>query len=216
MGGCYRGGRALQRARRIHRLYRLRVDFPCATRQQPPPGRDLPRRRGQGLSEPAVHRGAKHRSGGPLGGPRGLRAKDRWEATRDSTQRQSLQWHDVRAYRYGRKPAHPFLCGRASSMGARLRGHADQGRRRGPSVLVAERRVCRLRDMGQGQPQSEPSEEEGHVAVRVRPLRSQARPSVGEEARGESLQVRNDRLHRLTHIPRGGRRGELLRQALRH
>ena len=45
-------------------------------------------------------------------------------------------------------------------MGAALRGHPDQGHRRGPSVPVAERRVRRLRDLGQGQPRRQRCKEE--------------------------------------------------------
>ena len=40
----------------------------------------------------------------------------------------------------------------AHEVGAALRGHADQGRRRGAPVPLAQRRVRRLRALGQGQP----------------------------------------------------------------
>ena len=40
----------------------------------------------------------------------------------------------------------------ARALGAAVRGDADQGHRRGASVPVAERRVRRLRALGQGQP----------------------------------------------------------------
>ena len=58
----------------------------------------------------------------------------------------------------------------AREVGAALRGDADQGRRRGASVPLAERRVRRLRALGQGQPRRQRRQEEGDARVRVRPL----------------------------------------------
>jgi hypothetical protein len=56
-------------------------------------------------------------------------------------------------------PRRPGLCRGAGEVGAGLRGHADEGRRRDASVPVAQRRVRRLRDLGQGQPEPERSQD---------------------------------------------------------
>ena len=66
----------------------------------------------------------------------------------------------------------------ARQVGAALRGHADQGRRRGASVPLAERRVRRLRALGQRQPRRQRGEEEGHARVRVCPLGAEERPQA--------------------------------------
>ena len=50
------------------------------------------------------------------------------------------------------QPAHEGVGRGAGPVGADLRDHPDQGRRRIAPVAVAERRVRRLRDVGQGQP----------------------------------------------------------------
>ena len=106
----------------------------------------------------------------------------------------------------------PGLRRRAGEVGAALRGDADEGHGRGAPVPLAERRVRRLRDLGQGQPRRQRREEEGDAAVRVRPLGAQERPHPRAEARREPLQVRDDRQHRRPHRPRRDRGGELLRQ----
>ena len=97
-------------------------------------------------------------------------------------------------------------------VGAALRGHADQGRRRGASLPLAQRRVRQLRDLGQGQPRRQRGEDEGHARVRVRPLGLQERPQARSEARRESLQVRPDRQQRRAHRARRDGGGQLLRQ----
>ena len=89
---------------------------------------------------------------------------------------------------------------------------ADQGDRRGAPLPLAERRVRRLRALGQGQPRRQRRQEEGHAAVRVRPLGAQERPHPRAEARREPLQVRHGRQHRRPHRPRRDGGGELLRQ----
>ena len=104
----------------------------------------------------------------------------------------------------------------ARALGAALRGDADQGRRRGASVPLAERRVRRLRDLGQVQPEHERAEGEGHAPVRVRPHRAPDRAPARGEARRQPVQVRHDRLDRQPHRARDRRRGQLLRQALGH
>ncbi len=58
----------------------------------------------------------------------------------------------------------------ARQVGAALRGHADQGRRRGASVPLAQRRVRQLREVGQGQPRRQRCQDQGHARVRVRAL----------------------------------------------
>ena len=50
------------------------------------------------------------------------------------------------------KADRPRVRGDARQVGAALRGHPDQGRRRGASLPFAQRRVRRLRAVGQGQP----------------------------------------------------------------
>ena len=48
----------------------------------------------------------------------------------------------------------------AREVGAALRGHADQGRRRDASVPVAQRRVRQFRALGQGQSRRQRSEDD--------------------------------------------------------
>ena len=64
---------------------------------------------------------------------------------------------------------------RRAPVGAALRSHPDQGRRRGAPVPLAQRRVRRLRALGQGQPRPERAEEAGDAPVRVRPLGAEER-----------------------------------------
>ena len=52
-------------------------------------------------------------------------------------------------------------------VGASLRGDPDEGRRRGASFPFAHRRVRKLREMGQVQPQHERAEGERHAPVRI-------------------------------------------------
>ena len=82
----------------------------------------------------------------------GLRAEDRRPGARDSAQRQPLQRPDVRRRDADdEEAARPRLCRAPHAVGAALRGDADEGRRRGASGALADRRVRRLRDLGQGQ-----------------------------------------------------------------
>ena len=55
---------------------------------------------------------------------------------------------DVPHRRGVRQSDRPRVCRAAREVGAALRGHADEGRRRGASLPLAERRVRRLRDCG--------------------------------------------------------------------
>ena len=57
------------------------------------------------------------------------------------------------------------------AMGAPLRGDADQGRRRGPPVPLAQRRVRQLRALGQGQSGPERTQDARDAGTRIRPLR---------------------------------------------
>ena len=67
----------------------------------------------------------------------------------------------------------------AREVGAALRGHADEGRRRGASLPLAERRVRRLRDAGTRATSTAASTKKKEMlAVRVRPLGAQERPQA--------------------------------------
>ena len=103
----------------------------------------------------------------------------------------------------------------ARQVGAHLRSHADEGRRRGASVPFADRRVRRLREVGQVQPQHERAEAGQHAAVRICALGAADRAATRGQARNQSLQVRHDRLDRHAYRPGHGRRRQFLRQARR-
>ena len=100
----------------------------------------------------------------------------------------------------------------ADTMGAALRGHADQGRRRGASVPVAERRVRQLRALGQRQSRRQRREDQGDARIRVCPLGAEERPQARTDARRQSLQVRPHRQQRRPHGSRRDGGGQLLRQ----
>ncbi len=91
----------------------------------------------------------------------------------------------------------------AREMGAALRGHADQGRRRGASLPLAERRVRRLRDLGQGQPRRQRARRRRRCSSSSMPRSAlKNRP----QARGAKLgtnpyQVRPGRQQRRAHRP---------------
>ncbi len=169
------GRRDQQRARPLHRLHRLRVDLEHR-RQQPAPRRRLPRRRRQGGPGRAVHHVRPVGSDDP---------KDLWkvlQAYEDKTGgnvlaiahngnlSNGIMFPEIDSFTG--KPLTQGVRGDARAVGAALRGDADQGRRRGASLPVAQRRVRRLRDLGQVQPQHERAEGEGHAPVRVRPHRA--------------------------------------------
>ena len=90
--------------------------------------------------------------------------------------------------------------------------HPDEGRRRGASVPVAERRVRELRELGQGQPRRQRGQDEGDARVRVRALCAEERPRPRGEARHEPVQVRPRGQQRRPHRARGDGGGQLLRQ----
>ena len=101
----------------------------------------------------------------------GLRGQDRRQRAGHRAQRQPEQRPHVPAHRVVHRQAGRSRVRRdARQVGAALRGHADQGRRRDASVPLAQRRVRRLRALGQGQPRPQRAEEAGDAAVRVRPL----------------------------------------------
>ena len=141
------------------------------------------------------------------------RREDRRRNPRHRAQRQSEQRPHVPDHRVVHRQAdRPRICREPRALGAALRGHADQGRRRDASVPVAQRRIRELRALGQGQPRPHRSQEAGDAGIRVRPLGAQERPQDGSRARRESLQVRPGRQHRRAHRPRRRRGGQFLRQ----
>ena len=98
-------------------------------------------------------------------------------------------------------------------VGAALRGHADQGRRRGASVPLAQRRVRQLRALGQGQSRRQRGEEARRCSSSSTPARRSRTASSSKQQLGvEPVQVRPGRQHRRAHRPRRDRRGQLLRQ----
>ena len=214
VAGDDRGGREVQRAGPVHRLHRLRVDVQHRG-QQPPPQRRLPRQRRQGQPGRAVHRLSALRQrqpGRPVEVDGRLREEDRRQRPRHRAQRQPEQRPDVPRGRGLREDARPRVRRDAREVGAALRGDADEGHRGVPPLPLAERRVRRLRALGQGQPRRQRRQEEGDARVRVRPLGPQERPEAGAAARDEPLQVRPDRLERRAHRARRHGGGQLLRQ----
>ncbi len=75
--------------------------------------------------------------------------KDRRRRARHRAQRQPFQWPHV-SDRSSRSPASRStgICRNAREVGALYEVDPDQGRRRGPSVPLAQRRVCRFRTLG--------------------------------------------------------------------
>ena len=65
----------------------------------------------------------------------------------------------------------PGLRRDAREVGAALRGDADEGRRRGAPLPLAQRRVRRLRALGQGQPRRQRREDEGDARSSSTPAR---------------------------------------------
>ena len=157
----HRGGGRGQRARPLHRLHRLRVDLEHR-RQQPAPQRHLPRRRREGqpgrAATPRSRRSAATTratcgSGWPI-----YEEKTGGEVLAHRAQRQPEQRPHVPDRRVVHRQAdRPRVCREPRALGAALRGDADQGRRRDPSVPLAQRRVRRLRALGQGQPRPQRS-----------------------------------------------------------
>ena len=76
------------------------------------------------------------------------------------------------------------LCRGAGEVGAALRDHPDQGRRRGASIPVAGGRVRELRDLGCRQPRPDPGEDAGDAAIRIQPAGVEERPGSGSASSG--------------------------------
>ena len=70
----------------------------------------------------------------------------------------------------GGKPFDAAYAATRAEVGAALRGHPDEGRRRDPPAALARGRVRRLRDLGHRQPRRRAGQDPGHAARRVRPL----------------------------------------------
>ena len=196
LAGDDRGGRAVQRAGPLHGLHRLRVDLEHR-RQQSASQRHLPRQRRQGEPGRAVHDACRrYGSDNP---------RDLWkwmDAYEQKTGGSVLAIAHNGNLSNGRMfpviesfPASSSTAStpRRARVGAALRGHADQGRRRDAPVPLAQRRVRELRALGQGQPRRQRAEEAGDARVRVRALGAQERPQARAAARHESVQVRAGR-----------------------
>jgi hypothetical protein len=99
----------------------------------------------------------------------------------------------------------------------RLNGRAInreyQGRRRGTSVAVTQRRVCGLRHVGQVRYRRLQTERRLDVAVRIRSFGPADRHATRAKAGRQSLQIRHDRQHRCPHVARDDPRRKLLRQS---
>ena len=138
----------------LHRLHRLRVDVEHG-RQQPPPQRHLPRRRD------------KARQVEPYTTMKPLGSDDPTDLWKWMTAYEEKTGGDVLAIAHNGNLSNgrmfpiveafgqrdrPRVRRDAREVGAALRGDADEGDGRGPPLPVAQRRVRRLRDLGQGQP----------------------------------------------------------------
>ena len=171
----------------------------------------------------------QQRPRGSVGIPRRLRGTLGRAGVCDPSQRQSKRQQHVRAHDPPGRAAHGGVRESPFPLGAALRGDADQGTRRNPSVAVAERRVCRRRDIPVGDHEkptrleetsqrfgSENTGQRSWSATDSRqflcPLRPQARLGPGSGIGRQSLQVRHDREHGLPHRPRDRRSEQLLGQ----
>ena len=145
-----------------------------------------------------------------------LRGEDRRPRARDRAQRQPVATAScfpiIESFT-GKKIDREYAAD-ARQLRAHLRGDADQGRRRDASLPLAQRRVRRLRALGQGQPRPDRDEEDRDARVRVRALGPEERPEAREGAGRQPLQVRHDRLDRHAHGAVDRRRRQLLRQDL--
>ena len=168
----------VQRAGRVHRLHRLRVDVERGWRRQPAPQRHLPRRQGQGRRGAADDHLRQREPRRPLEMDAGLGRQDRRIASRHSAQRQPVERQDVRAEHLSRRSADPRMGRDARQVGTDVRDHPDQGRRRDPAVAVADRRVRGLREVGRGEP-CRGSEEAWDDRARICPPRAAGRAEAG-------------------------------------
>ena len=199
----------------LHRLHRLRVDVEHR-RQQPPPQRDLPRRRRQGEPGRAVHRLP------PLGSDN---PRDLWKwmpAYEEKT------GGDVLAIPHNGNLSNGRMFPLSSRSPARRSIASTPRRARSGSVSTRSRRSrATARPIRSSRPTtSSPTSSSGTRAtstsaapktkddarVRIRALGAQERPQARAGARREPVQVRHGRLDRLAHRARRRRGGQLLRQ----
>ena len=148
LAGLYGARRPLQRPRHVHRHHRLRMDRD--RRLQPAPQRDLPRRRRRRRPDAALLAVRQQEPRRPVdlhGRLRGRRPASEVLAIPHNGNLSNGRMFTVESFDgkpltpRARRPAHPV---RAAD-----RDHPDQGRRRGAPVPLAQRRVRRLRDLGQ-------------------------------------------------------------------
>ena len=185
-------------------------------RQQPPPQHRLPRRRLAGEPGRAVHddQAARQRQPrGPVEMDGHGRGENRRQRARHRAQRQPEQRNDVPGDRE-RSASRSTETMPRRGPGASRSYEVTQMKGDGEThpFLSPDRRVCRLRAMGQGEPGVTAANTQADARRRVRARGAQERPPARGEARHQPLQVRHDRQHRRPHRPRGGRGGELLRQ----
>ena len=140
LDGDHPGGRRSQRARQVHRLYRLRVDL-AGHWQQPASQRPVSRQRRQGAPGRAVHQlpAGQFQPAGSVEVDGRLRIQDRRPGAGDCAQRQPQQRHDVPADRVVHRQAdRSGVRAHARAARAHLRSDPDQGRRRDRSIPVAQ------------------------------------------------------------------------------
>ena len=212
-----RGGQ--QRTRPLHLVHRLRVDLEHR-RQQSASRRRLPRRRRQDSAQSSrTPRSSRSAATIPRTCGRSCRATRTRPAATSSPSRTTAISRTASCSRRStpsRASRSRASTRRRAPSGNTLRGDADEGRRRGASVPFADRRVRRLREMGQVQPQHERAKGEQHAPVRIRAIGAADRAATRSQARHQSLQGRHDRFDRHAHRSRHRRGGQFLRQARGH
>ena len=133
-----------------------------------------------------MHAAARQRqSARPVEMDGGLRGEDRRQRARHRAQRQSEQrpmFPIIEAFTG--KPIDREYAETAREVGAALRGHADEGRRRDASVPVAQRRVRQFRALGQGQPRRERGEEARRCSSSSMPARRSRTASSSKQKLG--------------------------------
>ncbi len=156
-------------------------------RQQPAPQRDLPGREGQGGSGDSVLAVRQRGPRGPVGVDERSGEEDGCPRARHSAQRQPLERPDVRRRdARDQEGARPRLRRAPDALGAALRSHPDERRRRDAPGALPERRVREFRDLGQGElrPRGPYSR---HAPARVRARSLQARSELRGETRESIL-----------------------------
>ena len=175
------GGRGVQRPRSFHRLHRLRVDLatPAATTcTASSSSATAPTRRARSSPTPRSAGGQRRPQGPVEGARRPTRTRPAASVlaiAHNGNLSNGIMFPIDRLLH--RQAAHPRVRRDPRALGAALRGDADQGRRRGAPVPLAQRRARRLRALGQVQPQHERAQGANeHAPVRVRPHRAPDRP----------------------------------------